>query len=98
MGVGLSLLLMIASLFVEAVAIFVLARRVGFSLLIQLSGFLATGFGLATFIVAPNFLPFSPTRYAELLGFGVAYLGQSLLVLWLGIKGWPIVTQNRGLS
>jgi len=81
-----TLIALLFSLLVATFAIARLARIAGFGALFQMSGLVVALTGLIAFIFGPGFLPFSMTRYAELLGFGVAYLGQTVLILWLSFR------------
>ena len=76
---------MIASLVICGSAIYNLAEKVGGSFLSKISGFVAAIIGLFVFFWGPTLLPWSPTRFAEPLAFGVAYGGQALIVFRLSL-------------
>ncbi len=86
MGVGLGILTMLASLAVGASAVFVLALRTGSGVLWQLAGLFAAGVGIVVFLWAHEVLPFSLTQFREPLAFGTAYLGQTLMLLFLAFR------------
>ena len=86
MGVGLGILTMLASLAVGATAVFVLALRTGSGVLWQLAGLIAASLGILIFLWAHDILPQSLTRFREPLAFGTAYLGQTLVLLFLSFR------------
>lgn len=94
-GVDLSIVVLIGSLATGSLAIYLLARRTGHGWAFRFSGAVAVALGIAVLNWAPNLFPMSLNRFAEPLAFGVAYFGQTLLVLWLGLKKWRIESTLR---
>ncbi len=97
-GASLSAYTLLAALVVGGLAIDRLSVRSGHGWAWRLSGVFAAAAGLLVFFNAPSVLPISKIRFAEPLAFGVAYLGQASLCLWLAMKAWPHSSECNGAS
>lgn len=89
MVLSLSVLTLLGALAVASTGIFVISRRTGHGIFVQLSGFGCAALGLLILFNLSGLVPARGVRYVEPLSFGTAFLGLALIVLWLSLKRWP---------